>query len=107
MINSYKKYFVTTVQVADPELRLDLLRHVEQESLCSKQVIIPGSREIKMNDRGINTIQLETVVFLVNGICILRLREILDELDLLGGDATFSYDACPKKILKMLGLGED
>jgi hypothetical protein len=106
MLNS-EKYFVTIVHVADQGLQLDLLSYIEQESLCIKQVIIPGSREIKMGDRGISTVQLETIVFLVSEIRILRLREILDELDLLGRETTFSYDACSEKVLKMLGLGED
>lgn len=103
-INPDKEYFATIIQVADPGLRLDLLRHVGQESLCIKQMVIPGSREIKMTNRGISKTQSETVVFLVDETCIVRLREILNEFDLLEKEITFSYHACPEKILKMLGL---
>lgn len=99
-----KKYFITIIQVSEPALRQDLLHQIKQESLCIKQVVISGGLEIKMTNSGMSKIRLETVVLLLDERDIPRLREILDEFDLLEKEITFSYEACPKKLLEKLDI---
>ena len=101
--SSYQQY-VTIIQIDDPGIRVDLLRSVDEESLSTKHVIIPASSEIKMTEFGITETKVETVVLLVNKKCLGTLRALLKNLGLQGKETTFSYDSCPRSILKKLGL---